>query len=76
MTSGRMDEHTSQIQRMNGAISKRQSQEETSAEEGTKRLRREIEDCRRTIDKVYEEVDNRLTQGEYETDLVELKKKI
>lgn len=55
---------------------KRQERGETaSSEEGLRKVRREVEECRKTVDLIYNEVQSKLSLKEYEADLIEIRKR-
>ena len=47
----------------------------TLMEEATRKIRREMDECRKTVDAIYGEIQSRICISEYESDLLEIKKK-
>ena len=50
-------------------------QEKGEGEEGLRKVRKEIEECRKTVDVIFSEVQNKLSLKEYETDLMEMRRR-
>ena len=44
-------------------------------EELSKKTRREVEDCRKTLDTLFGEVQSKISVSEYESDLIEFRKR-
>lgn len=56
-------------------IKKPERGDSMSGEEGLRKIRKEIEDCRKTVDLIYCEVQAKISVKEYQTDLVEIRKR-
>lgn len=68
--------NTNDIIKLNKTLSKKQDKFEFSVVEDTMRkARKEVEECRKTVDKSYEELQSKLSISEYENDLLEIKKR-
>jgi hypothetical protein len=46
-------------------VTRKQERGESGAEEGLRRIRKEVEDCRRTVDLAYGEIHGKISVKEY-----------
>lgn len=62
---------------LTGIISKKQDKfEQGHVEESSKKARKDIDEFRRTVDRILAELQNKLNLSEYENDLIEIRKRI
>lgn len=52
------------------AVARKQERGESGADENLKRIRKDVEDCRRTVDLAYGEIHGKISVKEYEADLL------